>query len=501
MVGKKSWAVLLIASGVLAAERPNIVFLLTDDQTIGAVGCYGNREVITPNMDRLAADGMRFLNHYDTTSICMASRACIMTGLYEYHHGCNFGHGDMKRSIFENSYTARLRKAGYFTGLVGKIGFELEDEPFDVFDDEFDVFAGGPSQTSYETVKNKRYAKYADEYPHASRACGAWAQDFIKTAKASGKPFCMSVSFKAPHMPFIPDPIDVKRYASIKTFTRPRNFGVENAAHLSAQSQTGRQAQRYREWVNDFDGTARKYYALISGVDAAIGMIRDALEEQGVADNTVIIFTGDNGYNSGSHGFGGKVLPYEEGSKSPLIICDPRLPKTCAGQVREALTANVDMAPTIFALAGVEALGGMDGKDLTPLLTDPGAAVRDWLPLFNMWGKASCQSMAVVTPEWKYIYWYSEENGMTATEELFHLSKDRIEMENLAGNPEYAGVLKQMQQRYDIARGGIAEGVVPAHGYDGFATVFDRSVPWKAKAPLARAYEGRTSKAKHKKKR
>ncbi len=137
-------------------------------------------------------------------------------------------------------------------------------------------------------------------------------------------------------------------------------------------------------------------------------MIREALEQQGLAGNTVVIFTSDNGYNCGAHGFGDKVLPYEEASKVPLIIYDPRRPKSAAGQICKALTANIDLAPTILALAGVPAPEGIDGKSLLPLLSDPSLSIRDALPLFNFWGTASAQSMAVVTPEWKYVYCTSE---------------------------------------------------------------------------------------------
>src|SRR5262249_25733899 len=149
-----------------------------------------------------------------------------------------------------------------------------------------------------------------------------------------------------------------------KTFTRPPNYGVEHAAHLSPQSRTSRAWTNYREWVNDYDNAAASYDALITGVDAAVGMIRDGLDRMGLAENTVIIFTSDNGYNPGSHGFGDKVIPYEEGSKSPLIIYDPRLPEEHAGAVSEALTANVDMPATLFALAGVPAPPDIDGRNL-----------------------------------------------------------------------------------------------------------------------------------------
>jgi len=326
----------LAAVAANAADKPNIIFLLTDDQTIGTLGCYGNKDIITPNLDKLARDGVRFANHYDTTSICMASRSSVMTGLYEYLHGCNFSHGDMERRFFAKSYPARLRQAGYFTGFAGKIGFVLQGEQFEVLGKEFDVWAGGPGQTNYKTEQNKGIAKYAAQYPHCSRAYGAWAQDFLKVAKQSGKPFCMSISFKAPHLPFTPDPIDLKLYESRKTFTRPPNYGVENGKHLSPQVHTSRAATGYREWVNDYDNTVRLYYALITGVDAAVAMIREELARDGLDKNTVIIFTSDNGYNSGSHGFGDKVIPYEEGSKAPLIIYDPRLPKEYGGKVCNA---------------------------------------------------------------------------------------------------------------------------------------------------------------------
>jgi arylsulfatase A-like enzyme len=476
--------------------KPNIIFLLSDDQAIGAVGCSGNQDVITPNLDKLAGEGVRFLNHYNTTSICMASRASIMTGLYEYRHGCNFDHGNLERRFFDRSYPVKLREAGYFTGFAGKIGFTLEGEEFAAFEKQFDVWAGGPSQTFYETTKNKGIAKYAAQYPHCSRAYGAWAQDFLKTAKQNGKPFCMSISFKAPHQPPTPDPIDLKLYESKTNFTRPANWGVENGRHLAAQVHTSRAATSYREWVNDYDQTARTYYALITGVDAAVGMIREELERQGLARNTVIIFTSDNGYNRGAHGFGDKVIPYEEGSKAPLIIYDPRLPNQNAGKTSAAVTANVDMAATIFAFSGVPAPEGMNGKSLLPLLENPADGVRDWLPLFNFWGVASAQSMAVVSTEWKYIHWYyggakaGDKAAMTPTDELFHLGQDRMEMANLAGDPSHATQLTAAHAAYDAEMAALKVSVFQGHGYEPYPVLFDRTIAWADKEPLFKGMKG-----------
>lgn len=476
------------ASGIEStSSRPNIVFLLSDDQTVGAVGCYGNKDIITPNLDQLANEGVRFLNHYNTTSICMASRSSIMTGLYEYRHGCNFDHGNMARSFFDQSYPALLRRSGYFCGFAGKIGFVLEGEPFEIFEHEFDRWAGGPGQTHYETIKNEGIRIYADRYPHCSRAYGAWGQDFIKAAKQSGKPFCLSISFKAPHLPATPDPIDWNLYDSKETFSRPQNYGAQNGKHLSPQAHTSRAAVDYSNWSNDYDKTVRNYYARITGVDAAVGMIREELERQGFSENTVIIFTSDNGYNSGSHGFGDKVLPYEEGSKSPLIILDPRLSKQRNGALCNAVTANVDMAATILALADVTIPKGIDGKSLTPLLSNPTNHVREWLPLFNFWGVTSAQSMAIVSERWKYIHWYYGGNEMNPTEELFHLHDDRLEMRNLAPDNQYSQPLAAARKAYDTELVAIAASSIRGHGYEPYSVLFDRVSEWPTKESLLSA--------------
>lgn len=476
----------VIADERVNATRPNIVFLMTDDQAVGALGCYGNTEIVTPHLDQLARDGVRFRNHYATTSICTASRSSVLTGLYEYRHGCNFDHGDLERRFFAMSYPAKLREAGYFTGFAGKIGFLLKGEPFESLQREFDEWAAGPGQTEYETIKNKNLAKYATQYPHSTRAYAAWATDFLKVAKQTGRPFCLSISFKAPHLPFRPDPIDSRRYAHKTRFARSLNDGVENGRHLAPQALTSRAAKEYRQWITHFDDTVRDYYALVSGVDAAVGMIRESLEQLGLAGQTVIIFTSDNGYNCGSHGFGDKVLPYEEASRIPLIIYDPRNAQSSANLVCDALTANVDMAPTILAFAGISGESDVDGKNLVPLIANPSGKVRDVLPLFNFWGIPSAQSMAIVTPEWKYIYWYYG-HQVQPTEELFHLHQDRLEMSNLASSSQHSQLLSTARIAYDGELASLRQHVRTDHGYPKYSTLFDRTIPWERKVHLIKS--------------
>ncbi|WP_083631134.1 sulfatase family protein [Labilibacter marinus] len=485
--------ILLLSCKLSAQKQPNIVFLLSDDQTSIATGCYGNDQVVTPNMDQLAKDGVMFSNHYNTTSICMASRAIILTGMYEYKTGCNFMHGPLRKDKFAHSYPVIMQKHGYYTGFAGKFGLAVsdgaswDDKSWDVLPvDAFDNWAGGLGQTSYKTANNKYLAKYADKYPHSSRAYGAWAKDFIVEAKETGKPFCMSISFKAPHLPFTPDKYFDYVYKG-KKYQKPDNYGAENAEHLSAQAKSGRQYNSYNFWRDSeesYQEAITKYNQLIHGVDYALGMIRKTLEEQGVADNTIIIFTSDNGYSCGAHSLAGKVLPYEEASKSPLIIFDPRTPKNKRGIKRETVTGNMDMAPTILSYAGVDIPGNMDGKDLNPLINKPKKFKRGSIPLFNMWGNDEIQAMTVVSKDWKYIYWQYADDKMEPAEELFYVSKDRLEMTNQVNNPTFKKQLLKMRKQYDKQVKHISKNALDHHDYQKYATLFSR----KAKAEDKKDY-------------
>jgi len=242
-----------VGRSVGAENRPNIIFLMSDDQATYSMGCYGNADAKTPNLDRLAKDGIRFNNHYDTTAICMASRANVMTGLYEFRNGCNFDHGPMLESTWAQTYPVLLHKAGYITAFAGKFGFEIVEKPGGkkrLPETDFDRWGGGPGQTSYSTAKNKSMAKYAAEVPHSTRSYGVFGRDFIRDASKQKKPFCLSISFKAPHHPVTPDPIDDDVYDG-KKFKKPANYGRENGAHFSRQSRSGRQYERFSSWNYD----------------------------------------------------------------------------------------------------------------------------------------------------------------------------------------------------------------------------------------------------------
>lgn len=475
------WAVLLCMSfRTEAAERPNIVFLFADDQNTLSVGCYGNSEVQTPEMDRLGRDGLIFDRHYNTTAICMASRANVFTGMYEYKTGTNFQHGDMRPETWEKSYPVLLREAGYFTAFAGKFGIVVEGKG--LCEEDFDMWGGGPGQTSYVTAKNKSMKKYAQEFPHSTLSYGAFGQDAIREAVKQDKPLCLSISFKAPHKPATPDPRFNEVYAG-KSFTRPENFGREAGEHLSEQSKQGRQYPRFHDWNydSDYDGEMAKYFQQVYAIDVALGMIRDELDAQGIADNTVIIYTSDNGYICGAHGYGSKVLPMEESSRVPLIIYDPRSQTAGKQQRCSALTGNIDFAPTMLELAGLPIPANMDGVSLLPLLEDPKQDIREQLAFINVFGALPVHSLSVITKDWKYSYWWYGDEKMKPTEELFHLSEDPLEMTNLAGNEQASDELAEMRSRYDDELQAWKDHAVPYNNYQKYGVLFDRSIPWQDK--------------------
>ena len=481
-------ALLLFFRTASADERPNIIFLMSDDQATYSLGCYDTPGAKTPNIDALANDGIVFDSHYDTTAICMASRANVMTGMFEYKTGCNFEHGALLEKHWKKTYPMLLRKAGYVTAFAGKFGFEVTPTPGKkgvLPESDFDLWGGGPGQTSYDTKKNKSMAKYAAEFPHSTRSYGAFGRDFVEEAAKGDKPFCLSISFKAPHHPVQPDPMFDHVYRDM-TFSKPGNYGRQFGEHFSKQSQQGRQFERFHSWnySDKYDEVMALYFQQIYAIDVAVGMIRKAVEDAGVKDNTVVIYTSDNGFMNGSHGYGSKVIPYEESTRVPLIMFDPRHRNSGKKLRCKALTGNVDFAPTILELAGLPIPNNVDGKSLLPLYDDPTTATHESLPLINVWGPKEVHSFGVVTADWKYIYWPWAEGDFEATEEFYDLRKDRLELQNLAAKNANSEQLATARTAYDEHVERWKTNAVDYHRYKPFGTIFDRKADWAEKRPL-----------------
>lgn len=478
-------------------NQPNIIFFFTDDQAYDTIRAFGNPDAITPNIDKLANKGVVFSRHYNTTSICMASRASVMSGMYEYKNGTNFGHGPMAESIWQQSYPVLLKQAGYQIGFAGKFGFAVADlsapklnhEEGKVAQNDFDFWAGGPGQTQYRTARNPSIAKYAKDYPHSSLAYGAASIEFIRNSVNAKQPFAMSVFYKAPHRPVSPDPKFDHVYKNTH-FRKLPNYGREAGKHFSKHLQLGRQYPRFEEWgyseEQSYQNALRKYHQLIYAVDQSIGMVLDELEKQGIADNTVIIFASDNGYFNGSHGLGSKVLPYEEGARVPLIIYDPRHPQSTHMRTTKSLTGGVDISATILDIANVKQPKTWDGVSLLPILDNPQNQVRSSLPHIQVWGKEATRNLTVLNDRYKYIFWYYQDPklGLMATEELYDLDADPYELVNIAGEIEHQNTLKTMRKLYDQQVKHWQQESVQYNGYAKYGDLFRRELDWQQKSKL-----------------
>ena len=214
-------------------------------------------------------------------------------------------------------------------------------------------------------------------------------------------------------------------------------------------------------------------------------MILKELKKLNIDKNTVIIYSSDNGFFNGSHGLGSKVLPYEEGARVPMIIYDPRHQKSTTSRRTKKLSGNVDIAATILDLAGVDIPKEYDGVSLMPLLDNPEKAVRETVPIIQVWGPMETHCYTVVSEQHKYIYWFYGANGLKPTEELFDLAKDPYEMKQQINNPEQRPALEAMRKQYDKAVLKWKNEAVDYNNYSKYATLFDRNIPWEKKAPLA----------------
>ena len=349
--------------------RPNILFILTDDQRWNALGCMGNTNIVTPNLDRLARQGVLFQNHFVTTSICCVSRASIFSGQYERRHGIDSFPKPFTAAQWAQSYPALLKKAGYRTGFIGKFGVG-HNNAVAAMAGEFDFWRGLPEQAGRYFIEPNDPTR-----THQTARMGSQALEFLGS-NPTNQPFCLSISFTAPHArdkeprEFTPDLRDEALYADLMLSTPPA-AGEAYFARLPKSVQTSEARNRWH-WRYDtpekFQRNAKDYYRLITGIDRELGRMMAELETCGLASNTVVIFTSDNGEFLGERGLAGKWFMYEESIRTPLIICDPRSPARKRGRSETALTLNLDFAPTMLELAGVQPPAAMQGRSLIPLI-------------------------------------------------------------------------------------------------------------------------------------
>lgn len=447
---KLSGIILLALAGLAAGEekqRPNIVLLYADDWRHDTLGCAGNPVVKTPRLDALATEGLRFTHACVTTSICGVSRSSLLTGQWMSRHG-NRGF-DMFKTPWAETLPALLRKDGYRTAQVGKWhNGKFPEQEFD-----FSRVYGG-----------KHWLKREDgSKVHATRKNREDALQFLRE-RPQEKPFFLTVAFIATHAEdenpaqYLPQPESESLYADI-AIPIPATASEEAFRKLPPFLQQPKNEGRIR-WGWRFDTPEKyqrmmkNYYRMASEVDEACGSVIDELKAQGLWDNTLVIFTTDNGYFHGEHGLADKWYPYQESIRVPLIVKDARIPAGRRGKTDDHFALNVDLAPTLLTAAGHPVPSSMQGSDLAKLYR--GDAAQEWRTGFyyehpTITSKERIPgSEAWVTKEAKLIRWPEWDY-----EEFFDLEKDPGEVENTIGDDVMLAEIETMRKSLRDSRASL----------------------------------------------
>ncbi len=420
----------LIARAQQDQQRPNILFIMCDDHAMQAISAYGSaisKLAPTPNIDRVAQRGMLFNSAFVENSLSSPSRACLITGRYSHQNG--------QRQLFEGIdgsqtfFTELLHDAGYSTGIVGKWHLMTEPKGFDyyhVLDDQGQYYNPTFCSTGH-------YGDYRQEMGYATDLITDHAIEFLDSCDKE-KPFCLMVHHKAPHRNWMPAEKNIGRYDGV-TFPLPSTFyddyesrgtaartqkmsiadamemiqdlkvpelldtadAASRFSYTSLMTELGRLTPQQRaawdryymprnyrfikadlkgrdliEWK--YQNYVRDYMAVIQSVDESVGRLLDYLEQHGLEENTIVVYTSDQGFYMGEHGWFDKRFMYEESMHTPLIISYPKAVKQ--GSVCNQLVQNIDFAPTFLALAGVEQPSTMTGRSLQPLFD--GSQVKGW---------------------------------------------------------------------------------------------------------------------------
>ena len=464
---------LLFIAATAAAERPNILLILSDDHAKKALSCYGNTDIETPALDRIAREGMRFNHALTPNSFCTPARAAVLTGKYSHKNGVT--HLNQSFDGSQQTFPKLLQAAGYHTSLFGKwhllsqpTGFDfycvqkMQGMPVDPV-----VFETGMPWIPWSPKDRKSYREGGRKLKgYNNDVITTEALHWLKEKRDPDKPFCMLLHPKPPHQPYKP-PQKYEEFLQDVTIPEPATLlddykgrtpeaiqdimssnrivlGPAFKAHRQQLEKENPKITRdeltwamYQEYI-------KGYYRLVKSVDDNVGRVLDYLDETGLADNTLVIYTSDQGFSLGEHGFYNKQWMYEEPLHQPLLV---RLPGIVArGSVQNSMVNHVDLAPTILEYAGLPIPDDMQGCSLKVILEDKADKVRDASYYhFYEHGKRLPEMIGIRTAKHKLIH-YPTMKGRYQWE-LFDLTNDSQETKNRYTSPNYQNVRKELEDR------------------------------------------------------
>ncbi|MBP61743.1 MAG: sulfatase [Planctomycetaceae bacterium] len=469
------------SAATAAHSRPNILFIMSDDHGYQAMSCYGSKVNKTPNLDRIAREGMRFDRCFVTNSICGPSRAVILTGKYSHLNG--FERNGRTFNGRQQTVARLLQKAGYQTAVVGK--WHLRSAPTG-FDDYHVLIGQGP----YYNPPMKTPNGIVQHTGYTTEIITDEALKWLKNERQKDKPFYLMYQHKAPHRNWQPGPKYLDRYSDV-TLPEPKTlFDDYNGRTSAASNQTmtisrhlnpndlkltaqhGLTDEQRTAWDKSYgpknkefeaanlEGSdlvrwkyqryVKDYLRCVDAVDDNVGRVLDYLEESGLADNTIVIYTSDQGWYLGEHGWFDKRWMYEESFRTPLIVRWPG--KVKAGSTSNQMVMNLDFAETFLDVAGAEIPADMQGRSIKNILF--GQIPADWRKsvyyhYYEFPGAHSVQKQyGVRTERYKLINFYEKKEW-----ELFDLEKDPNELVSVHGRADYADVQKELEAELKRLRG------------------------------------------------
>ena len=447
----------LISLSAFGVERPNVLFIISDDLTAGALSCYGNTVCKTPNIDRLASQGTRFTKAYCQGTYCGPSRASFMSGYYP-HAIKMLGYGSPRPAIGERATWAQhFKNSGYHTARVSKIfhmgvpggiekGSDGADDPAS-WTERFN--SAGPEWKAPgdgETLENNADGRKpgpvggntfvvveadGNDLVHSDGKTAAKAVELIKQNR--DRPFFLGVGFVRPHVPFVAPRKDYTDFLPYSRMQLPPKL-EDDWADIPKAGINYKTSKNMKMDLRRQKKAVGGYYASVAFMDRMVGQVLNGLKEAGLEDNTIVIFTSDHGYHLGEHDFWAKVSLHEESAAVPLIIRMPgKKPAVC-----HSLVELLDLYPTLSNLCGLEVPKHLQGKDISKMMTDPAKEVRS--AAFSVNGKG----FLLREQDWAYIAYGKNGRG---DEELFDMKQDPKQFTNLAKDPKHAQIIARFQKQ------------------------------------------------------